>query len=122
MNQNEMAKCAKIGEIQSMIIGKTNQMVLTKKVLFKYKIMIARHKISFMAAQQGSTIKEMIMRQILKTNEALKKDRIVESDLKYEKEQMQIFQSIMNIALPLSEAVKPLKDTVLAKAAKVKVD
>lgn len=55
-------------------------MVLTKKVLLKYKIMIMRHKMSFMAAQQGFTIKEMFLRQILRTREALQNDRIIESD------------------------------------------
>ena len=39
--------------------------------------MIARHKMSFMASNQGMTVKEMILRSILKTNKALKADQIV---------------------------------------------
>ena len=57
-----------------------HEVSLTQKVIRKYKVMIVRHKISFMAAQQGMTIKEMFLRQILKTNEALKSNKIVRFD------------------------------------------
>ena len=52
-------------------------MILVDKIFMKYKIMIIRHKISFMAAEKLQTIEELFLRQILKTNEALKNDNII---------------------------------------------
>ena len=40
----------------------TNNMVLFRNILLKYKVMIARHKMSFMASYQGMTVKEMIFK------------------------------------------------------------
>lgn len=91
-------------------IEKNNEMILTRKIILKYKIMIIRHKISFIAAQHGITIKELILRQILKTNEALRNDGIVYTDKGKQDSEIKVLEAIVNTAKPLSEAVKPLKE------------
>ena len=88
----------------------TNNMVLFRNILLKYKVMIARHKMSFMASYQGMTVKEMIFKQILKTNKALKMDRIVQYDPKQDKNVEIFLKSIQNVEVSLFKAVEPLQN------------
>lgn len=86
-------------------------MILADKIFMKYKILIVRHKISFMAAEKLQTVIELFLRQILKTNEALKNDGIVIEDIILKKKLQSFIDSIDNTQMSLGEAVRHLKKT-----------
>lgn len=62
----------------------------------------------------------MILRQILKTNEALRNDGIVYTDKAEQEAESKVLEAIVNTAKPLSEAVKPLKEQTKVKSSPIR--
>jgi hypothetical protein len=51
-----------------------------KKVFLKYKIMIVRSKISFMALNAGKTINELFHSTILKSHSTMVRQKLIDVD------------------------------------------
>lgn len=54
-----------------------NEMKIFKKIFLKYKVMVIRAKISYMAFKKGKTINELILSQIIKSYKIMMKQNIL---------------------------------------------
>ena len=69
----ELKKRNTISKMREHQFDQYNQMKVFKKIFLKYKLMIVRAKISFMAFAEGRTINELIISQIIKSYTLMKK-------------------------------------------------
>jgi hypothetical protein len=73
-----------------------NEMKVFKKVFLKYKVMIIRAKISFMAFKEGRTINELIISQIIKSYNRMRKQNLLNVDPAFNKTCFEIADKITN--------------------------
>ena len=62
MNQQDLLEVENATNYDIQRINLKNEMILADKIFMKYKIMIIRHKISFMASLRLNTIVELFLR------------------------------------------------------------
>lgn len=82
-----------------------NEMQIFKKIFLKYKIMIIRAKISFMAFEQGRTINELFMVSIIKSYNKFRKQNLLEVDSNFNDQCYRIAARIENNSIAVIKAL-----------------
>ena len=97
-----------------------NEMKIFKKIFLKYKVMVIRAKISYMAFKNGKTINELILSQIIKSYKIMMKQNILKVNKEFNESCFRIADKITNnsvaiIKVLMAENLKSVIDDFKAK-------
>ena len=92
-----------------------NEMKIFKKIFLKYKVMVIRAKISFMAFSKGKTINELMLTQIVKSYKIMRQQNLIKVNKDFADSCYRIADKITNnsvaiIKVLMAENLKRLID------------